>query len=448
MKNPRMTVRARGVAMVSAAALLHFVPQIAEAQQLPDPAEHVDAQALATLAQQLVRIRSDYDEGVLANHREMAAFLARLFREELGMEVHVVEPTPNYPTVIGRLRGSTGRPALGMIAHYNTVAVGDTSKWERDPFGGEIRDGVLYGLGAADQKMPIAATIEAVRAIKKAGIQLDGDLVLLMIPGEGAQVHSLPHIVRDQPELLKADWYLDTEGGSDILQVSGGWIWVKITVQGITGHTAGTRAGGGGRPVNAIYRLARILTELEDVDRWLRYERHPLFQLPLYGGKPVVEVGKIEGGYKVNQVPDHAEAQVDIRMFPGQTPESVLADIRAVFARLKAGDPELNADVMIMTQQWVPMKYWETLKDDDPLIKAIRDVAPPLLGRTPEWRGGIGGGRPDIWATGATYVSFGGGGGGGNAHSPNEFASIEGGVTRSKLYSRLIVRMLAANARR
>jgi acetylornithine deacetylase/succinyl-diaminopimelate desuccinylase-like protein len=94
------------------------------------------------------------------------------------------------------------------------------------------------------------------------------------------------------------------------------------------------------------------------------------------------------------------------------------------------------------------MKYWETLKDDDPLIRAIREVAPPLIGHTPEWRGGIGGGRPDIWATGATYVSFGGGGGGGNAHSPNEFASIEGGVTRSKLYSRLIVRMLAGNARR
>lgn len=423
--------------------LMALTPSLLTAQNRPDPAEHVDERALALLAQQLVQIRSDYDEGVLANHNEMALFLAELFREELGMEVHIVEPTPNYPTVIGRLRGKTGRPALGMIAHYNTVAIGDTSRWERDPFGGEIRDGVLYGLGAADQKTPIAATIEAVRAIKKAGIELEGDLVLLMIPGEGAQVHSLPHIVRDQPELLKADWYLDTEGGSDILQVSGGWIWVKISVEGITGHTAGTRAGGGGPPVNAIYRLARILTELEDVDRWLRYEKHPLFELPLYGGKPVVEVGKIEGGYKVNQVPDHAEAQVDIRMFPGQTPESVMEDIRGVFARLKMDDPELVADVNIMTQQWVPMRYWETLTDDDPLIRAIREVAPPILGRTPEWRGGIGGGRPDIWETGATYVSFGGGGGGGNAHAPNEFASIEGGVMRAKLYSRLIVRMLA-----
>lgn len=431
------------VRLLLAAAVAVPAAGSAHAQSRPDPAELVNADEVAALAQQLVRIRSDYDEGVLANHREMANFLAELFRTELGMEVHVIEPTPHYPTVIGRLRGSGGGPALGMIAHYNTVAVGDADQWEIEPFAGIIRDGILYGLGAGDQKMPIAATIQAVKAVKRSGIPLAGDLVLLMIPGEGAQVHSLPYIVRDHPDVLKADWYLDTEGGANILRVAGGWIWANISVKGITGHTAGTRAGGGGAPVNAIFRLARILTELEDPDNWMRYERHELFPLPLYGGKPVIEVGKIEGGYKVNQVPDRASAQVDIRMFPGQTPESVLEDIRAVFAKLKETDPELDADVEIMTQQWVPMKHWDRLSDDDALVRAIREVAPPILGRTPGWSGGIGGGRPDIWETGAIYVSFGGGGGAGNIHAPNEYASIEGGVTRARLYSRLIVRMLA-----
>jgi acetylornithine deacetylase/succinyl-diaminopimelate desuccinylase-like protein len=293
--------------------------------------------------------------------------------------------------------------------------------------------------------MPMAAALTAVKAIIDAGVKLKGDLVLLFIPGEGAQVHSLPMVVRDHPEVMRADWYLDTEGGPNIAKVAGGWIWVKISVEGITGHTAGRRPDGGeGRPVNAIFRLAKILTAIEDPADWMTFQKHTLITNTLYGGKPVVEVGKIEGGYKVNQVPDRASAQVDIRLLPGQTPDGVMGELRAVFAKLAKTDPELKASAEIMTQQWVPMKYWETLNDNDPLVKAIREVAPPILGSVPGWSGSIGGGRPDIWATGAKWISFGGGGGGGNAHSPNEFASVKGGVTRATLYARVILRVLGS----
>ena len=86
-------------------------------------------------------------------------------------------------------------------------------------------------------------------------------------------------------------------------------------------HGRPTRRWQAGRPVNAIYKIAKVLTEIESIDKWMTYEKHPLFRNPLYGGKPVVEAGKIEGGYKVNQVPDWAEAQIDIRLLPGQSPE-------------------------------------------------------------------------------------------------------------------------------
>jgi acetylornithine deacetylase/succinyl-diaminopimelate desuccinylase-like protein len=124
----------------------------------------------------------------------------------------------------------------------------------------------------------------------------------------------------------------------------------------------------------------------------------------------------------------------------------VRAQLRAEIDRQQKADPELKATAEIMTQQWVPMKYWQTLNDDDPLVKAIREVAPPILGRVPGWRGNIGGGRPDIWATGAKWVSWGGGGGGGNAHAPDEYATIKGGVTRATLYARLIMRVLGPRA--
>ena len=265
----------------------------------------------------------------------------------------------------------------------------------------------------------------------------------LFIPGEGAQVHSLPFIVEEQPELLKADWYLDTEGGPNIVKISGGWTWVKVRVTGVGGHTGGRRGDGKpGRPVNAIYKLAKVLTEIETIDKWMTYEEHPLFRNPLYGGKPVVEAGKIEGGYKVNQVPDWAEAQIDIRLLPGQSPEGVLQEMRALFARLQKEDPELQVTVEPMTTQWVPMHYWETLTDNDPFVRAIREVAPDYVGRSPGWTGSIGGGRPDLWATGAKWINFGIEGSGENAHAPNEYASIDAAMRRARLYAALVLRML------
>jgi len=415
---------------------------LSAAELKPDIRKRITEADVAALTSKLVRIRSDYDEGVVANHKEMADFLADYLRK-LGMEVHVIEPEPNYPTVIGRLKGTKGKRQLGFLGHYNTVMAGDLSKWNFDPYGGEIRDGRVYGLGAADQKMAIAACLLATKAVLESGIKLKGDLVHLYIPGEGAQVHSLPYISKNQPELLKADWYLDTEGGPKILKIAGGWTWVKVRVKGVTGHTAGVRGDGKpGRPINAIFKLSKVLTAIENFDAWMTYQKHPLFALPLYDGKPVVEAGKIEGGYKVNQVPDWAEAQVDIRLLPGQSPGGVLEEMRALFSQLKRADPDLDVTVEPMTTQWVPLKYWDKLTDDDPFIKAIREVAPAYLGHVPEWTGGSGGGRPDIWETGATYVSFGLPGGGANAHSPNEYAVVESGLKRAQLFAELLLKML------
>jgi len=412
------------------------------AELKPDVKKQITEADVAALTSRLVRIRSDYDEGVVANHKELAAFLGDYLRK-LGMEVHVIEPEPGYPTVIGRLKGAKGKPKLGFLGHYNTVMPGDLSKWTSNPFSGEIKDGRVYGLGSSDQKMAIAACLVATKAVLDSGIKLQGDLVHLYIPGEGAQVHSLPYISKNQPELLKADWYLDTEGGPRILKIASGWTWVKVRVKGVTGHTAGVRGDGKpGRPINAIFKLAKVLTEIENFDSWMTYQKHPLFGRKLYDGKPVVEAGKIEGGYKVNQVPDWAEAQVDIRLLPGQSPDGVIAEMRALFERLKKQDPDLDVTVEPMTTQWVPLKYWDKLTDDDLFIKAIREVAPAYLGKVPEWSGGSGGGRPDIWETGAVYVSFGLPGGGANAHSPNEYADIESGVKRANLFAELMLKML------
>ena len=93
--------------------------------------------------------------------------------EYVAAEGHV-EHTPAHPrvNVIGRLDGAVPRPCVHFNGHFDVVPVGDG--WTVDPFGGELRDGKIYGRGTCDQKAGIAASIYAVEAIRRAGVRLIG----------------------------------------------------------------------------------------------------------------------------------------------------------------------------------------------------------------------------------------------------------------------------------
>jgi acetylornithine deacetylase/succinyl-diaminopimelate desuccinylase-like protein len=394
----------------------------------------IDRQALVELTQKLVRIRSDYSEGSLANHNEIAAFLASELKN-LGMEVTVLEPTPRFPMVVGRLAGTQGTPVLGTMGHYNTVPVGDRERWSVDPFGAEIRNSRIYGRGAADQKSGIAALLAATRAIVESGVKLRGTLLHAYIPGEGAQEHVLPLVADAEPERIRADWYLDTDGGPDIIQVAAGHIWLKITVKGKSAHP------GGDQPwVNAASKLARLVLALEDVDRWMTYEKHPLFES--LGGKPRVVLGTLRAGEAVNQVPDIAEAQIDIRLNPNQTVDGVLGELNALLTRMKADDPELDVTLARLPgTQNVPYHHWASITPDEPLVKVIREVAALRLGREPGFKGSRGGGRPDLWRIGTKWISWSANVGGGS-HAPDEWADIEGIQRSAQVYAEILMKIL------
>lgn len=398
----------------------------------------IHAERVIELTRTLVRIPSDYSEGTVANHKEIARFLADELKT-LGLEVHVVEPTPGYPLVIGRLRGTGGGRVLGMMGHYNTVPVGDRARWTVDPFAAEIRDGRIYGRGASDQKGGIAAVLAATRAIVESRVALRGDLLHVYIPGEGAQDHVLPHVAEHTPELIKADWYLDTDGGPDIIQVAAGHVWVKLTATGRSAHPGGSTPW-----VNAAHKLAQVLVAMADLDEWMTYEKHPLFTS--LGGKPRVEIGTLEAGKAVNQIPDRAVAQVDIRLNPKQTIDGVMAELDALLAKLKTADPEIDINVeRLPGTQVVPYHHWSSITPDDPLVEIIRAVSKARLGRTPGFIGSRGGGRPDLWRVGAKWISW-SANVGANAHAPDEWVDIEGVRQSARVYAEIIMRMLAQPA--
>ena len=142
--------------------------------------------AVDGLSDQLVRFCRELTRIPTVNppgrqYAECAEFIGDALRR-LGYAVEYVtaegrsEHTAAFPrvNVVGRLEGAAPRPCVHFNGHFDVVPVGDG--WTVDPFGGELRDGRIYGRGTCDQKAGIAASIYAVEAIRRAGVRLAGSV--------------------------------------------------------------------------------------------------------------------------------------------------------------------------------------------------------------------------------------------------------------------------------
>jgi acetylornithine deacetylase/succinyl-diaminopimelate desuccinylase-like protein len=398
----------------------------------------INKQRLINLTQQLVQINSEYSEGIVRNHQEIAEFL-RDYSKSIGLQVYWSEPEKGYPYVISRLPGKKGKPVLAFIGHYNTHTIGDLSKWSVNPLGGEIKDGCIYGRGVTDMKKNISAAIEATQTIMDSGLQLEGDIVHIWFAGEGYHDTALGQIANDSIEYAKADWYIDGDGAEGVIaKVAGSWVWVKIRTHGKTGHSAMLR-GDGSTPVNAISKMAKLITEMEKVDTWMTFKEHDLFNKSWrYSTKPIVEANIISGGDKVNEVCGNCEIMVDFRLLPGQTPDQLLRELDALISRLRKEDNAfLPVDVEVYKA--THSKPWE-LNEEHPVVNAIYDSAIPVTGCKPAWQGLVFGSRPALWKIGE--VIHYGVAGGRDYHGFDESTSIDELVNGTQIYAGIIKRLL------
>jgi acetylornithine deacetylase/succinyl-diaminopimelate desuccinylase-like protein len=405
----------------------------------------------------MIQLNCYFDDGISYNEDKMVNYLEKELKN-IGVEVEVVYPErpfqapyhqgvevkypsdpSDFPVVVARLRGTEGKPVLGMTKHYNTVVVGDRDLWTVDPLKGEIIDGKIYGRGAIDDHAGIAERIEMFRVLKESGVKLKGDLVLTIVPGEGATDFGLPWVVEHGPELIAADWYLAGNIGP-IFGKQGGHFWAKLTVKGFMHHPPGK--------VNAIHQMMKVLPAVIDVDRWMTWEDDPLFS----GLKPRVDVTAISSGdasdVAVNVMPAQVEALLDVRMFPNQNIPQAVGELNKLLDELMEENPDMQVKLEITNLQKAPEEVWDRINEDDPLVQEILEFSRDFTGRQDlemKWRGGFAGGRPDFWNAGAIVIYSGGlelPGSGGGAHGADEFVRIDGLVQMTQILVDFIQRVL------
>ncbi len=365
----------RRTPLLAPAALLALsAPALAQQQYSPAP-RPVDWAAVQAegvqLLSQYIRVNTTNPPG---NELEGARFLKAVLDRE-GIEATILDTAElgaGHANLYARLRGSGAKKAIALVSHIDVVPAAP-AYWTVDPFAGTVRDGYVYGRGALDIKGQAIAHLMAMIALKRSGVPLTRDVVLIAntneeTGGTGAAVFTERH-----KDLLRDVEYLFTEGGDNPV-VDGRVRYYGVGVAekrpyGLRLVAKGTPSHGSRpTPLNPVPRLvaaadrvARYQTPLRAVPGVARYfrdlsngyrgrQRAWLADVPRALKDPAarawltsdvywnailrntISLTQLTGSDKNNVIPPEASAYFDIRLLPDQDPEVFLAEIRRVVA--------------------------------------------------------------------------------------------------------------------
>jgi len=257
------------------------------------------------LLQNLIRIPSvnpDNDPGTdKVGENAIAEYLSDLLVPH-GFDVTLEDVLPGRPNVIARCPGSADRPRIFLGPHTDTVGV---SGMEFDPFCGDIKDGRILGRGASDTKGPMAAMLTALIENKALLTELPIAIDFVAFMAEESSQHGSKHFAE-----WHAEEYIFGIAGEptslDIVYTTKGSLWLTVVAKGTAAHASQPERGS-----NAIMTLAR---SLDHMNRRLP-DKLATFTHPVLGHSSF-NIGTIKGGTRPNIVPDHAEAEIDIRTTP------------------------------------------------------------------------------------------------------------------------------------
>ncbi|HEX3260190.1 MAG TPA: M20/M25/M40 family metallo-hydrolase, partial [Pseudonocardia sp.] len=271
--------------------------------------DRIGESEVVEVAQRLVRAPGQNPPG---GEAATAAALEQVCRER-SLAVEVVEVAPERPNVRAVLAGGDG-PGLLLLGHTDVVPVGDG--WTVDPFGGEVRDGRLYGRGSTDMKGGLAACVVAMTALRREGVVLAGPVELAALVDEEEHGLGIRRFVAENGGAYAACVVAEPTDLQTIIAARGD-AYLDIVVHGSAAHS--------GRPDdgrNAIYGTAAVIASLQRWHEELTHAAHPLV------GPPTWSVGLVAGGQGVSTVPAVCRIGVDRRLLPGESAAQVLAELR------------------------------------------------------------------------------------------------------------------------
>jgi acetylornithine deacetylase/succinyl-diaminopimelate desuccinylase-like protein len=246
--------------------------------------------------------------------------------------------------------------------------------WTNPPFSGLRSGGYIWGRGSLDMKSLAIAQLMAMAELKRRGANLRRDVIFLAAPDEElGGVHGMQALLARYPELFREVGFVLNEGGSNDAAVDRVlyWaievqqkvpLWLRVTTEGMGGHGAGPPADGGTaaklvRALSAIEQLetpyhlapdvatmfalvgkakgrvqgAAMLAVREPLDvARIERELSPAYRILL---RDTITITRISAGNTVNVIPSHASADLDIRLLPDSSADTMLQQIQTAVGK-------------------------------------------------------------------------------------------------------------------
>lgn len=232
------------------------------------------------------------------NEENTAKYIGGILSDN-GFDVNYVRLDADRLHLIAEKGLNQAAPPIVLSGHLDTVPLG-AKKWSVDPFGGDTRDGKIFGRGSSDMKAGVAALVcAAIQSFHTSTPQ--GGVRLILTANEELGCGGVQQLVSNYGHLGRASAIIVAEPTANLPAIAHkGALYLSVSTSGVTAHSSMPHLGD-----NAIYKAARAISKISN----FKFEA----QNDTLLGLPTINVGVMSGGMNLNSVPDHAEFTIDIR---------------------------------------------------------------------------------------------------------------------------------------
>lgn len=361
------------------------------------------------------------------DEREISHYMEARLRD-IGLEVSRQEVAPNRYNIIGRWTGTGGGKSLMFNGHMDTNPAG--RGWTKDPLGGVVADGHIYGIGVSNMKSGNGSFLHAVEVLKECGYRPKGDIVLAYVVGE---LQGGVGTIKMIDSGVRSDYFIVAEPTDLCLLTCHAASFVfQVHVYGKTRHLSKMEEG-----VDAIAHATRIAEAL----RQLKFSNAPTQESQDLSR---INIGVIRGGmteeyyeWRPQQLADVCTLKCAGRFGYGQTQEGAMADIRQLLDRFESECPGLKVELELFEDNRILMPPFKVDESSEPVV-SLQRAARSVLGSIPP-TGAItpykflGSDAAHLAKAGMTGVVI--GPGGKYNTMPDERVSILDAVAAAKIYA-------------
>jgi len=344
--------------------------------------------------------RKNYDEivNLIADEAKKIGLSADRIVDEKGIP-HVVVGVPKAPKDAKK---------IVFLTHYDVVPAGEG--WDFDPFKPFVKDGKLFGRGAADNKSNIVAAIAAFKEVLTENLPLKVNPVLLVAGGE--ETGESEGFFRK----IEGDVCVVLDVGSEALSMgASGVVRIAVKVLGKQAHSAYPFTG-----KNAIYDAAKMILSIKKVAKEFEENVLSRFSAPTHYDKIPrrMSVTIVNGGIAANIIPGECTFLIDVRTIPEENADEVAREVANKVKKI-AEENGIAVDVQVKST----MNGWYT--DDEALVNKFKEILEETLGSKVKVSAELGATDGCFMVDKMPVIQFGTLREGTNIHGKNEFVYLE-----------------------